>query len=98
MKRTYVLTITFETIDEDYFQFDYEPDERDLNRELADIVAEDNFPELYKNEETRKILVEELENLIYNEDDVKDAFFEMFGVKEELRARFYDEAVEDYFD
>ena len=95
---SYELTITVETINEDYFQFQYEPGEEGLNQALAEITAEEWFSELIKDEMTNKMLLKGLKELIENEEEVKQSIFNSFGVKDKLKEIFYDEAVKAYYD
>ncbi len=95
---SYELTITRETINKHYFQFEYEPHEEDLNQALAEIIAEAWFPELIKDEKTNEMIIKGLIDLIENEEEIKKSIFNSYGVKEQLKEIFYDEAVEAYFD
>lgn len=85
------------TISDDYIDFDYEPNEDELNQALAEITANDWFPEAENNEEMKSIIVKGLKGIIENNDDVKSAIFDMFGVKEYLQNEvFYDKAWDEY--
>jgi hypothetical protein len=95
---SYALTITHETINEDYIEFQYEPDDKDLNRALAEVIAEAWFSESCKDKKLEEIIIKGLEELIENEEEVKKSMFNSFGVKDRLKEIFYDEAIEAYFD
>ena len=84
--------------DEDYVDYEYEVEEKALCEALAKITAEWWFTESCQDAKLKEIIVKGLTDLIDNEDEVKDAIFNMDGMREALEEHFYNDASDEYND
>lgn len=82
--------------DEDYVDYEFEVEGLALCEALAKITAEWWFEESCKDPKLKEVIVKGLTDLIYNEDEVKDAIFNMDGMREALAEHFYDDALNEY--
>ena len=82
--------------DDNYVDYDYEPEDLTLCEALAKTTAEWWFTENCKDPKLKEIIVKGLTDLIDNEDKVKDAIFNMDGMREALAEHFYDDALNEY--